>query len=77
MPRRAAHERGDVVHELIGERLHRFVASVPLDDVIAHLKRVEGPIVEGPVERTGATRKIRSVDVRDPGLHLIEISELI
>ncbi len=32
---------GDVVRELIGERLHRFIASVPLDDVIAHLKRVE------------------------------------
>lgn len=26
MPRHPARERGDIVHELIGKRLHRFVA---------------------------------------------------
>ena len=54
-----------------------FIAAVPLDDVIARLKQREWPIIEGPVERTGATQKIRSVYVRDPDLNLIEISELI
>ena len=54
-----------------------FIASVPLDQVIAHLAACNWPIVEGPVERTGATQKIRSVYVRDPDLNLIEISELI
>lgn len=54
-----------------------FIAAVPLDDVMAHLDQVGWPIVEGPVERTGATRKIRSVYVRDPDLNLIEISEYL
>jgi catechol 2,3-dioxygenase-like lactoylglutathione lyase family enzyme len=53
-----------------------FIATVPLDDVIAKLNAAQWPIVEGPVMRTGATQKIRSVYVRDPDLNLIEISEL-
>lgn len=52
-----------------------FLASVPLSDVVARLTREGWPIVEGPVLRTGATQKIRSVYVRDPDLNLIEISE--
>jgi catechol 2,3-dioxygenase-like lactoylglutathione lyase family enzyme len=53
-----------------------FVASVPLDEVIARLEGLEVPILEGPVMRTGATSRIRSVYVRDPDQNLIELSEL-
>ena len=52
-----------------------FLASIPLQEVIARLEREHWPILEGPILRTGATQKIRSVYVRDPDLNLIEISE--
>jgi catechol 2,3-dioxygenase-like lactoylglutathione lyase family enzyme len=54
-----------------------FIASVPLDEVMARVAQAEWPIVEGPVLRTGATQKIRSIYLRDPDLNLIEISELV
>jgi catechol 2,3-dioxygenase-like lactoylglutathione lyase family enzyme len=53
-----------------------FIASRPLDEVIQNLRDAKWPIIEGPVMRTGATHKIRSVYVRDPDLNLIEISEI-
>ncbi|SFV03862.1 Catechol 2,3-dioxygenase [Polaromonas sp. YR568] len=52
-----------------------FLADVPLAEVITRLERERWPVIEGPVLRTGATQKIRSVYVRDPDLNLIEISE--
>ena len=54
-----------------------FIADRPLAQVIEQLQRCKWPIIEGPVERTGATQKIRSVYVRDPDLNLIEISEVM
>lgn len=53
-----------------------FIASQPLDDVIAALQRKGLAIIEGPVMRTGAVARIRSIYLRDPDLNLIEISEL-
>jgi Lactoylglutathione lyase and related lyases len=54
-----------------------FIASTPLDEVIRSLEAAAWPILLGPVLRTGATSRIRSVYVRDPDPHLIEISELL
>jgi len=51
-----------------------FIASVPLDAVVARLQTMEIPLVEGPVRRTGANGSILSVYVRDPDQNLIEIS---
>ncbi|MGC9742506.1 VOC family protein [Pseudomonas sp. P1B16] len=52
-----------------------LIARVGLEQVVAHLEAQNWPIVEGPVQRTGATGPILSVYVRDPDLNLIEISE--
>ena len=51
-----------------------FIAAVPLEQVVERLKKLGVPILEGPVPKTGAVSKLRSVYVRDPDLNLIEIS---
>ena len=51
-----------------------FIASVPLEEVMKKLQQNQVKILEGPVLKTGATSKIRSVYVRDPDLNLVEIS---
>jgi catechol 2,3-dioxygenase-like lactoylglutathione lyase family enzyme len=52
-----------------------FIAAVPLEQVISKLKEMRVEIIEGPVTKTGAVSKLRSVYVRDPDLNLVEISE--
>jgi len=51
-----------------------FIVATPLAEVIAHLQAQQVAIIEGPVQRTGATGPIRSVYLRDPDQNLIELS---
>ncbi len=51
-----------------------FIAAVPLEEVISKLNQLQVKIIEGPVAKTGAVSKLRSVYVRDPDLNLVEIS---
>lgn len=51
-----------------------FIASVSLEEVTKKLESRNVPVLEGPVDKTGATGPIRSVYVRDPDLNLVEIS---
>lgn len=54
-----------------------LIAATPLDEVIAHLHACEVAILEGPVQRTGATGTIRSVYFRDPDGNLVEVSNYL
>jgi catechol 2,3-dioxygenase-like lactoylglutathione lyase family enzyme len=49
----------------------------PLANVERDLQQAGIPIELGPVERTGATTKIRSLYLRDPDGNLVELSEPI
>lgn len=51
-----------------------FVASTPISEVVQHLHTEQVDIIEGPVERTGATGKLTSVYFRDPDGNLVEVS---
>ncbi len=51
-----------------------FIVKGGLDEVVAHLQACGIAIVEGPVQRTGATGPIVSVYCRDPDGNLIELS---
>jgi catechol 2,3-dioxygenase-like lactoylglutathione lyase family enzyme len=54
-----------------------LIAGVPLEQVISHFRSCGVEIIEGPVQRTGATGPIQSVYVRDPDGNLIEISRYL
>jgi catechol 2,3-dioxygenase-like lactoylglutathione lyase family enzyme len=54
-----------------------FLTATPVEEVAGHLRSCGVAVVEGPVERTGATGPIRSVYCRDPDGNLIEVANLI
>lgn len=51
-----------------------LVTSQPISDVITLLHDAELPLLEGPVERTGAQGSIQSVYLRDPDENLVEVA---
>jgi catechol 2,3-dioxygenase-like lactoylglutathione lyase family enzyme len=51
-----------------------FLTTTTLNDWLEHLSIHKVEIEEGPVTRTGATRPITSIYIRDPDSNLIEIS---
>lgn len=51
-----------------------FLLGGTLEEAITHLRALAVAIEEGPVDRTGATGRIRSVYIRDPDGNLIELA---
>ena len=51
-----------------------FISATPVQEWQAFLQSNGIPIVEGPVQRTGAKGTIQSIYIRDPDGNLIEIS---
>jgi catechol 2,3-dioxygenase-like lactoylglutathione lyase family enzyme len=54
-----------------------LISATPLDGVVQHLQECAVSVIEGPVEKTGATGPIRSVYFRDPDGNLVEVSEYL
>jgi catechol 2,3-dioxygenase-like lactoylglutathione lyase family enzyme len=54
-----------------------LIAAIPLDQVLAHLRTENIPIVAGPVPRRGALGPLRSLYVRDPDGNLVEVAEYV
>jgi catechol 2,3-dioxygenase-like lactoylglutathione lyase family enzyme len=54
-----------------------FITAMPLAAAMAHVRGQGVEILEGPVERTGATGQLLSFYFRDPDSNLIEVSNYV
>ncbi len=54
-----------------------LLTDVPMEDVVAHLRRHAVPVVDGPVRRTGAAGPLLSVYFYDPDDNLVEVSNAV
>ena len=51
-----------------------LLSETPMEQILIELSQHQVEIIDGPVERKGATGKILSIYIRDPDQNLIEIS---
>ena len=51
-----------------------LITDTPVEQVLEHLRAEGVHIVQGPVDKAGATGPIRSVYFRDPDGNLVEVS---
>jgi len=51
------------------------IASIPLDEMLAHLRKIGIQIEAGPVARRGALGPLRSIYFRDLDGNLVEVAE--
>ena len=54
-----------------------LITGTPMSEVLEHLQASGVPVLEGPVERTGARGPLLSVYFRDPDLNLVEVSNYL
>jgi catechol 2,3-dioxygenase-like lactoylglutathione lyase family enzyme len=64
-------------HPTFGSGDFCLIAAAPLDAVLAHLHAQGVAIEAGPVPRTGAIGKLRSLYFRDPDGNLVEVAEYV
>ena len=64
-------------HPVPGSGDFCVITKTPLDDVMAHLGACGVVIIEGPVDKTGATGALKSVYFRDPDENLVEVSNIV
>ena len=51
-----------------------FITKAAMSEVISHLQTCGVEIIDGPVERSGASGSITSIYIRDPDQNLIEVA---
>jgi catechol 2,3-dioxygenase-like lactoylglutathione lyase family enzyme len=54
-----------------------LLTDIPMTEVVSHLEQQGVKIINGPVQRAGATGPILSVYFYDPDENLVEVSNLI